>query len=82
MVDTRRARRNQTSDIPRDGTIFDPSILLQFKSTLYKLIAGHKITSSIVCGIWCHFLFHLPANVVTVLGDIVAFKDILENLTN
>jgi hypothetical protein len=79
MVDTCRARRNQASNIPRDGVIFDSSILLQFKSTLYKLIAGYKITSSTICGIWCFLLFHSPAIVVTVLGDIVVIMESLQN---
>jgi hypothetical protein len=42
VVDTRGARRNQASNILRDGVIFDSSVLLQFKGTFYKGITEHK----------------------------------------
>jgi hypothetical protein len=45
MVDTCGAWRNQASNIPRDGVIFDPLVLLQFNCTLYKIITEHKIIS-------------------------------------
>jgi hypothetical protein len=45
MVDTCGAWRNQASNIPRDGVIFDALVLLQFDRTLYKVITEHKITS-------------------------------------
>ena len=47
MVDAVGARGDQASDILRGNAIFDALILLQSKSTLYKVIAGHKITSII-----------------------------------
>jgi hypothetical protein len=50
MVDTGGAWRNPASDIPRDGVIFDALVLLQTNSTLYKVIAKHKIVSSTMCG--------------------------------
>jgi hypothetical protein len=42
VVDARGARRNQASNILRDGVIFDSSVLLQFKGTLYKGITEHR----------------------------------------
>jgi hypothetical protein len=48
MVDTGGAWRNQASNIPRDGVIFDALVLLQTNSTLYKVITEHKIKSSIM----------------------------------
>jgi hypothetical protein len=50
MVDSRGARRDQASNSLCDGLIFDASILLQFKSTLYKAIAAHRIALSAVFG--------------------------------
>lgn len=42
VVDARGARRNQARNILRDGVIFDSSVLLQFKGTLYKGIAERR----------------------------------------
>jgi hypothetical protein len=78
MVDTRRTRRNQASNIPRDSAIFDALILLQFNGTLYKAIAEHKTTSRQSCEVLIYFAFHSPASVVTVRGDSMAFNDILQ----
>jgi len=44
VVDARGARRNQARDILRDGVIFDSSVLLQFKGTLYEGIAASVVT--------------------------------------
>jgi hypothetical protein len=59
MVDAGGARGNQASDVPRDDIIFDAAKLVQFEGALYKLIAEHKIASSIVCGTWCHLFVSL-----------------------
>jgi hypothetical protein len=42
VVDARGTRRNQARNILRNGVIFDSSVLLQFKGTLYKSIAGQQ----------------------------------------
>ena len=77
MVDTCGAWWNQASNIPRDSLVFDALILLQFNCTLYKAIAEHKILSRQSCEVLIYIAFHSPASVVTVLGDSMAFKDIL-----
>jgi hypothetical protein len=64
MVDTRGAWRKQASNIPRDGAIFDPVILLQFKSTLYQAITEHKIISRQSCEGLIYYILrftHRPA---------------------
>ena len=78
MVDTCGAWRNQASSIPRDSVIFDALVLLQFNCTLYKAIAEHKIISCQSCEILVYFVFHSPASIVTIRGDSMAIKDILQ----
>ena len=59
MVDTGGAWRNQASNIPRDGVIFDALVLLQTNSTLYKVIAKHKIVSRQLCVVH-NDIFYVP----------------------
>ena len=75
MINTGGARRNQSSDLPRDGVVFDALELLQTNSTLYKVITEHKIeVVNYVRHIMTYITFRLPARVVTVRGDSVAFE--------
>jgi hypothetical protein len=78
VVDTCGAWWNQASNIPRDDVIFNALVLLQFNCTLCKAIAEHKIKSRQSCEVLIYFAFHSPASIVTVRGDSVAFKDILQ----
>jgi hypothetical protein len=78
MVDTCGARWNQASNIPRDGVIFDSLVLLQFNCALYKAISEYKIISRQTCEVLIYFAFHSPASIVTVRGDSMTFKDILQ----
>ena len=78
MVDACGAWRKQASNIPRDGVIFDVLVLLQFNCTLYEVITEHKIISRQSCEVLIYFAFHSPTNVVTVRGNSMAFKDILQ----
>ena len=82
MVDTRGARRDQARNILRDGVVFDSSVLLQFKGTLYKGITEHRTDSSIVRYMMTPSFFRSPANVVTIFGDSVALFDVLQMRTS
>jgi len=78
MVDTSGARWNQARNIPRDGVILDALVLLQTNSTLYKVIAGHKIVSRQLCEVHNDVCVYLPARIVTIRGDSMALKYTLQ----